>query len=393
MITVICQLCGKEFKVKDARGGHKFCDDCKEDAKNKRLKEYRFRKNQEKLLKGVEGVDYVIDLWNGYATTCVNGNWFRRFHPDRTIEEYKQEFPDAKIVCEKTSKKISEKQKEFMSRPEVKKKYSERMSGDNNPNSKCNTTLEERQRVSPFSKKFKNYEGLTDDEKEKYIHECLQSDRDDRTTSQIRYWTNKGYSEDEAKEIVSERQRTFTLEKCIEKYGEIEGRKRYEERQLKWSQKVEEKYRNGEFSKVPKSHNSVIYSKYEKDAIENILTLSNINIDDVMCYKNKQLLLMNTVDETCPNIRFSYDFTYKNKIIEFNGDFWHMNPNKYDSKFYNELSNMTAEYKWKLDGVKLENAKTQGYDVLVIWESEYKSNKDEIIQKCIDFLLDNKECD
>lgn len=54
------------------------------------------------------------------------------------------------------------------------------------------------------------------------------------TSTQIGYWTNKGYSEDEAKLKLSERQRTFTLEKCVEKYGEAEGRNRWEARQNKW---------------------------------------------------------------------------------------------------------------------------------------------------------------
>lgn len=44
----------------------------------------------------------------------------------------------------------------------------------------------------------------------------------------------KGFTEEEAKQKVSERQATFTLEKCISKYGEEKGRKRWIERQNKW---------------------------------------------------------------------------------------------------------------------------------------------------------------
>ncbi len=53
----------------------------------------------------------------------------------------------------------------------------------------------------------------------------------DINSNQIGYWLKQGYSEEEAIEKVKERQSTFTLEKCIQKYGEIEGRKRFEERQ------------------------------------------------------------------------------------------------------------------------------------------------------------------
>ena len=86
----------------------------------------------------------------------------------------------------------------------------------------------------------KKYDGMTDEEKEKQIKEYRQDDRDDRNTNQVKYWINKGYSEEEAKEKVSERQSTFTLEKCIAKYGEEEGTARYNH----WKEQMKEKRSN-----------------------------------------------------------------------------------------------------------------------------------------------------
>jgi len=54
------------------------------------------------------------------------------------------------------------------------------------------------------------------------------------TTTQVEYWTKAGYTDEEAIELVRERQKTFSLDKCIEKYGEIEGLRRWEARQAKW---------------------------------------------------------------------------------------------------------------------------------------------------------------
>jgi len=54
-------------------------------------------------------------------------------------------------------------------------------------------------------------------------------------STQIEYWINKGYSEIEAREKLRERQTTFSLEKCIKKYGKEKGTKIFNERQLKWS--------------------------------------------------------------------------------------------------------------------------------------------------------------
>ena len=386
-----CERCGNDF-LASSNYVH-FCDGCsiivKKEAKERHNKA-RLIVKQNKLLNGVEGEDYIIDLWNGLPTTRIAGRWIKERHPGRTIDEYKNEFPDAPLVCGKMSKRLSESTKSRMNRPEVKEYYSNLFKGDKNPNAKCNTTEEYRKSISPFSKSFKKYEGMTDEEKEKQIREYTQCDRDDRNDNQVKYWIKKGYSEEEAKQKVSERQRTFTLEKCIEKYGEEDGIKRYTERQTKWSAKVEEQYQQGLFSKIPHSQNSCIYSKFEKDIVDSIIESLDIDINDIYCYKTSQFRLENT-NEDCKNKIFSYDLTIGNKIIEFNGDFWHMNPDMYDSDYVHPYSNLSAEEKWEIDEIKLNCAFQNGYEVLTIWEQEYNENKEATIQKCVEFLTNDYE--
>ena len=388
-----CEKCGCEF-IASSNYVH-FCEDCsvivKREAKDRHNKS-RLIAKQNKLLKGVEGEDYIIDLWNGLPTTRIAGRWIKERHPGRTIDEYKKEFPDAPLVCGKMSKRISESSKTYMNRPEVKEYYSNLFKGDKNPNAKCNTTEEYRKSISPFSKSFKKYDGMTDEEKEKQIRDYLQCDRDDRNTNQIKYWIKKGYSEEEAKQKVSERQSTFTLEKCIAKYGEEEGIRRYTERQTKWSAKVEAMYQQGMFSKVPLTQNSSIFSKFEKDMVDSIINELDLDldIDDINCYKNSQFQLSN-VNDKCGNKIFSYDFKFGNKIIEFNGDFWHMNPDMYDSDYVHPYSNLSAEEKWEIDEIKLNCAFQNGYEILTIWEQEYNENKKATIQKCVDFLTNDYE--
>ena len=383
----ICKKCGKEFM---ASSGHvKYCDDCVKEMKQETLIKFRernFWKKQEELLKGVENVDYVIDRWNGLATRTICSKWMATHHPDKTLDDYKREFPDAPIVCKKTSDTISNNTKSFMNTPEMKEYFSERFKGDKNPNAKCNTTEEQRKSISPFSKSFKGYEGMSDEEKRQNILNCLKLDKTDRTTCQIGYWTNKGYTEEEAREKVAERQRTFTLEKCIEKYGLEDGYKKWKERQEKWSAKVEDKYKQGLFSKVPHTTTTSMFSQTEKDFVDELIQVGKFNITDIHCYKTTQVELLNEKSDRCENKRFLYDFSYKNKIIEFNGDFWHMNPKKYDRDYYNKISKIYAKDKWEIDDIKINCAKELGYDILVVWESDYKCDKDGTIQKCIDFL-------
>ena len=56
------------------------------------------------------------------------------------------------------------------------------------------------------------------------------------------YWLNKGYSNEEAVKLRSERQNTFSLEKCLKKHGEENGRKIFVQRQNNWQKSL---YKNG----------------------------------------------------------------------------------------------------------------------------------------------------
>ena len=74
------------------------------------------------------------------------------------------------------------------------------------------------------------------------------------------------------------------------------------------------------------------------------------------------------------------------KIIEYNGDFWHANPLIYDENFINPVSKLTATDIWDKEARKEDVANLHGYTMLRVWESDYKNNKDKVIQDCINFL-------
>jgi len=69
---------------------------------------------------------------------------------------------------------------------------------------------------------------------------------------------------------------------------------------------------------------------------------------------------------------------------------WHANPRIYtESEVVNPHKNDTAKQIWEKDKIKIDFIKTFGYDVLVIWESDYIKNKEIIVTKCINFLENN----
>ena len=70
-----------------------------------------------------------------------------------------------------------------------------------------------------------------------------------------------------------------------------------------------------------------------------------------------------------------YDFVNiaKKICIEFQGDFWHMNPNKYTPNDFNVVTGLTAQEHWYNDLDKKNTMELNGYLVLYIWESDYAS--------------------
>jgi len=64
-----------------------------------------------------------------------------------------------------------------------------------------------------------------------------------------------------------------------------------------------------------------------------------------------------------------------NLLVEYNGDYWHCNPKKYKADYFNKKKNKTAEELWEYDKNKLYLAKKYNYNTIVIWESDYKQNK------------------
>jgi hypothetical protein len=111
----------------------------------------------------------------------------------------------------------------------TKKIYSLSVTGDKNP------AYNHRGRLSPFSKNFIHYKELTKNELEQHLSKMsekrVQSTRLGKGfNNQLDFYLKQGYTEEESKELLKNRQATFSLKKCIEKYGEEKGRQKWEER-------------------------------------------------------------------------------------------------------------------------------------------------------------------
>jgi hypothetical protein len=250
---------------------------------------------------------------------------------------------------------------------EIKAQYlKDKLKGENNP------AYQHGGKFSPFSDKFfKGNSKVEETKKKAKLNKQLLN----KDSTKLEYWLEKTNGDEvEAKKLLSERQATFSLEKCVSKYGEEEGKKIWLDRQEKWQEKLnskslEEKERINKL----KVGNGKSVSNAEYELIK-IFEENGIKVDH-------QYTLMRESTKI-----YLYDFNYKNKLIEYNGDYWHCNPKKYDENFYNKTVKLHAHEIWKKDEAKINCAKENGYEILVIWELDYKNDKQGTIQKCLDFL-------
>ncbi len=202
--------------------------------------------------------------------------------------------------------------------------------------------------------------------------------------TKIEYYTSRGYSEEEGKKIISEIQNRFSLEKCISKYGKEMGESVWRERQEKWmktldSKPLEEKIEinrkkilnNSGYSKISQRLFWDIHSKFENN---------NVKFEEL----NGEVVLYDISKNQ--HYRYDYvDFTSK-RIVEFNGDFWHCNPSKYNEDYHHKIMKSSAKSIWEKDKNKIKLMTDKGYDVLVIWESDYRKYPQQTLSKCIKFI-------
>lgn len=191
--------------------------------------------------------------------------------------------------------------------------------------------------------------------------------------SNIEYWLKKGYNEEESKELVSKSQTTFSKDICIEKWGYEKGIEIFNNRQKKWQKSL---YKNGNIKGG--------YSKISQELFFEIK--KRINGEFKFAKNGGEFCIR--VDKN-----YYYDFldVVRKKIIEYHGDRYHANPKIYKENDYphpyHSNNGLTAADIWNKDNIKLKEANIRGYEVLVIWDSEYKKDKEKVIQNCINFLL------
>lgn len=223
-------------------------------------------------------------------------------------------------------------------------------------------------------------------------------------TNSLDYKKKKyGWSENEFN--IFNKSRAITLKNMIKKYGEEEGTKvfnQYVEKQrtngnsLSWfvekhgKEKGEIIFREMLKGKL-KGINGVINSKPSREIFYKMDILLGNKYEIYYFNKNKEFEVI--IEET-GNVYY-LDFFIKelNVCVEFFGDYYHCNPNKYkDPNAIIKFARIhTVNEIWERDRRRIENLKKyKGIKTIVVWESDYYKNKDnvdfykKIIKQCIE---------
>lgn len=215
----------------------------------------------------------------------------------------------------------------------------------------------------------------------------------------VEHYIKLGYSEEEAKNIISDIQRK-DLKYFILRYGELEGTEKYKDYNRKKSTSLEmyiEKHGEVEGQRKFQEKKNIKSSRTEIQLFDKVSSYFNEEEQKWFCYGKNQYkigLRKEIWERSCGAKLYLLDFfdRRQNKIIEFNGDLWHANPeifkendtpNPYERK-------KTSKEIWEKDQARYAILAEMNYSVLVIWEKDYLRDMEKTIQKCVDFLKGEK---
>jgi G:T-mismatch repair DNA endonuclease (very short patch repair protein) len=190
--------------------------------------------------------------------------------------------------------------------------------------------------------------------------------------SSEQYFVEK-YGEEDGKRRWKEvnRAKGRSIDYYIEKYGEEEGERKYKEI---WS-KVN--FRNG--SKISFELWEKVIAKFPE------LKIYCHNTGKEFGRFNKEAKKYHFYDFVIPDLKL---------CLEFNGDVYHANPQKFkpdDTPKFRGHTNKKAIEIWEQDNIKNNFLKKEEFDVIIIWESDYRKDKVGTLEKVCNYITQKQK--
>ena len=183
-----------------------------------------------------------------------------------------------------------------------------------------------------------------------------------------------------------------SLEYFVDLYGEELGTSKYRELNIKKILGIDTFIRKYGLETGTLKYEEYItnaYSPYSKISQELFWAIEKkliFRVDSYFAEKNKEFGKMRIDTKTY----YKYDYVIpKLKLcIEFNGDIYHGNPTIYTPSDIPKYrgNKKTALELWERDTSKNKVIEDCGYVVLTIWETDFRKNPEDIINKCVEYI-------
>jgi len=274
-----------------------------------------------------------------------------------------------------------------------------------------NLVEKSKKETSCWNKEFWIKRGFSEEESVEKIKEKQKNNALRRTKEsyddmlnpyQKEYWIKKGFSEEESFEKINEQKiinnpylslSKDKLESMINNRRKTYYSKSEEELKIinkkrgKTKNELIEKHGFDKANEMVKNRGRKNFKRYS-DISKNFFDKLQDRIPDIKLFYGKDEKWIRLFK----NNGFYVDLIFENKIIEFNGSFYHADPKVYkhdDIIKMSKIKQLEACEIWKSDNSKIEELKKLNYKILIIWENDVKDNCDLELKKCIDFIKNN----
>lgn len=178
------------------------------------------------------------------------------------------------------------------------------------------------------------------------------------------HWLSKGYSESEAIEKVKDAQ-ALSVEKFIEWYGEEVGPAKWESWKQHPNRIIASRANLLKIRSTYSKSSQVLFDMISKVYVGDIY-YATWHREDMVKYTCKEYVLK------CADgswVRPDFLDLNKKRIIEFDGEYWHQLMKESGSDAARDLK-----------------ITTQGFEILRVWENDFKKTPTEVLEKCLKFL-------
>ena len=260
--------------------------------------------------------------------------------------------------------------------------------GEVEGNIRWKTYCDKQSETNTFEYKHKKY-GMTEEEFKAYnqsravtLKNCIKKHGEEEGTRIFKEY------------CIKQKDAGCSLSYFQEKYGEIEGKKKYLELNAQKVQTLENYirkygYEEGKIRYDEYLRTGCTYSKIAMDMFKAI-------VDKLPAYIKYNPIHFGGSDNYGEYVivdkanykTYLIDFTIPiiHYCIEFNGDYWHCNPKLYEEdetiSFHGE--SFFVKDIWEKDERKIDFIRSQGFECDIIWENDYKKDPDKIISECVE---------